>query len=244
MTDNRTLEEMRTIVRDSGLRHIAFIMDGNGRWATSRGLSREAGHKEGAEAFRRVVNHCLRLDIQAVTAYVFSTENWKRPAYEIKAIMKLLDVYLDEASSEDEINKTRYIFLGDKSGLPDQLRKKEIALEEKTKHRQKILNLALNYGGRAEIVDTVNRLIAEGKRHLTEADINAALYTAESGDPDLIIRTASEYRLSNFLLWQAAYSELWFTDVCWPDMDERIVNDAILNFSGRKRRYGGLSDGN
>lgn len=239
-TQNYQVSDFQKLVEASGLQHIAFIMDGNGRWATKRSLPREAGHKLGADAFRRIVRYCGDIGIKAVTVYAFSTENWKRPEREINAIMRLFDVFLDEATEEEEKNKIRVIFIGDKDGLPKKLAEKARELEEKTASYSRILNVALNYGGRAEIVAAANKLIQEGKTVLTEEDFAGALYTSVSGDPDLIVRTASEHRLSNFLLWQAAYAEFYFTDTLWPDMKPEDVNEAVIEFSKRKRSMGGL----
>lgn len=233
--------EIKALVNSSGLRHIAFIMDGNGRWATGRGLPREVGHKKGAEAFRRVLTYCADIGIKVVTVYAFSTENWKRPEREVNALMHLLGSYLDEAFVDIKKNGIRFIFIGEKSGLPSALAERIRKLEEETAIYENTVNVALNYGGRAEIVRAVNDLLSSGKTQITEDDISAALYTAPTGDPDLIVRSASEYRLSNFLLWQAAYSEFWFTDTLWPDFDAKDINEAVVAFAGRKRKYGGLS---
>ncbi len=235
-----TAEAVRAAVAASGLHHIAFIMDGNGRWATARGFLREAGHKAGAETFRRVVRLCGDVGIETVTVYAFSTENWKRPAAEVNAIMRLLEIYIRDAEKEDEENRTSYLFLGDKSGLSPSLAQKCTELEQFTARYKRRLNIALNYGGRAEIVNAVNRLLAQGTAHVTEQDVSDALYTAGQTDPDLIVRTAGEYRLSNFLLWQSAYSELFFTDTLWPDFGLPDLAAAVESFAGRTRRYGAV----
>lgn len=233
-------EEIRDIVKTSSLRHIAFIMDGNGRWATSRSLPREAGHVKGASAFKDVVHICDSFGIEAVTVYAFSTENWRRPEREINAIMKLLEDNISEAVRDDKKNNARYHFLGDKSGLGEKFEKKCNELEKLTENNRLLLNIALNYGSRAEITSAVNSLIASGKRDVTEEDISSALYTSHCVDPDLIVRSAGEYRLSNFLLWQAAYSELYVTDTLWPDFGREDVAEAIIDFSKRKRKFGGV----
>jgi len=232
--------DMNKVVTDSGIQHIAFIMDGNGRWAKKRGLPREAGHGVGVKAFKNAVTLCRDWGIKTVTTYAFSTENWKRPPQEVREIMRLLDVYIKEAEDDNEKNRIRYIFLGDKAQLGDELRDKCLYLEELTKNNTLILNIALNYGGRDELVRAVNSLIADGRTEVTEADISASLYTKESPDPDLIVRTGGEYRLSNFLLWQSQYSELYFTDCLWPDFNENELRGAIVEFSKRKRRFGGI----
>lgn len=234
--------EMCQIVKDCGLKHIAFIMDGNGRWARSRALPREAGHTVGAKTFKKVVRYCGDIGIDTITVYAFSTENWKRPKGEVDSIMRLLDEYIRDATDSDNENHIRYIFLGDKAALGEALASKCLQLEELTKNNKLTLNIALNYGGRAEIVNAVNRLMAEGKTSVTEDDISANLYTALSPDPDLIVRTAGEIRISNFLLWQSAYSEFYFTDVLWPDFNESEVNSAVIDFASRKRNFGGVKE--
>lgn len=221
---------------DERLKHIAFIMDGNGRWANKRGMPREFGHKKGVEVFKEITEYCHKIGVKCVTVYAFSTENWKRPQREVEAIMKLLDEYLDKTSKED----VRVCFIGDMSRLNPDLVAKINSVEERTKNGKSTLNVALNYGSRAEIVNACNKLIAMGKDNITEDDLNSALYTSECPDPDLIVRTGGDLRISNFLLWQAAYSELYFTDTLWPDMTTDDVDTAIENFYSRKRRFGGL----
>ena len=235
---NYSDEDIRKLVKDSSLRHIAFIMDGNGRWATSRSLPREAGHAKGAAAFKNVVHICDDFGIETLTVYAFSTENWKRPEREINAIMDLLESNISEAVRDDKKNNAKYRFLGDKNALGEKFAKRCTELEKLTENNRLLLNIALNYGSRAEITNAVNRLIAEGKKSVTEDDISSALYTAHCPDPDLIVRSAGEFRLSNFLLWQAAYSEIYVTDTLWPDFDRNEVAKAIVDFSKRKRNFG------
>lgn len=237
--ENNELITLREIVEKTSLRHIAFIMDGNGRWATARGQVREMGHRAGAENLKKIVRLCGDIGIHAVTVYAFSTENWKRPALEVNAIMQLLDRFIKEAKTDNEKNKIRYVFLGDKGGLAPALAEKCRELEDLTKDNPSLLNIALNYGGRAELVQACRTLASRGGE-ITEADISAALYTGHCDDPDLIVRTAGEYRLSNFLLWQAAYAELYFCDTLWPDFSEKELTEAVMEFSRRKRRYGGV----
>ena len=229
-------------VKEEGVmpRHIAFIMDGNGRWAKRKGMPREYGHRFGVKAFRAVLDHCDKLGLSAVTFYAFSTENWKRPQKEVNAILKLMDTYLSECEKKIDDYVFRVVFLGDKSAFDDKRRARMERLEEKTRHRTRILNIALNYGGRDEIVHACNRLMAEGKEKITEAELDAALYTADSPALDLIVRTGGDLRISNFLLWQAAYAELYFTDVLWPDFGPAEVDAAIAEFLTRKRRFGGV----
>ena len=223
---------------DSQLSHIAFIMDGNGRWAKKRGLPRKVGHKYGAEAFENTVRNCHKIGIKTVTVYAFSTENWSRPKEEIDAIIDLMRKYVEEAYKYEDI---RVIFIGDKSPLPNDLREKMIYLENSTKNCVNILNIAFNYGGRAEIVNACNELLKENKEQITENDINNHLYTKDSPDPDLIVRTANEFRLSNFLLWQCAYSELYVTKTLWPDFNMKELMKAVESFYGRNRKFGGLN---
>ena len=226
----------------TNIKHIAFIMDGNGRWAKKRGLPREYGHRKGAETFKKVVEYCGALGINATTFYVFSTENWKRPQKEVDALMKLLDEYLDEC--KDNLLKKddgiRFVFIGDKAPFSEDLRKKMLTLEEMTAGNSRIVNLAINYGGRDEIVHAFNELIAEGKRKISEDDISSSVYTAESPQLDMIVRTGGDIRISNFLLWQAAYAELYFTDTLWPDFSKKDIDKAIKAFNGRNRRFGGV----
>jgi undecaprenyl diphosphate synthase len=223
---------------DERLKHIAFIMDGNGRWAKKRGMPRSFGHKYGAKAFRNVVEYCGKIGIKHVTVYAFSTENWGRPQTEIESIIELLDRYIDECAENMEKYDVRLRFVGDMTPFDDKLKAKIKSIEEMTKEKNLFLDVALNYGGRAEIVNACNRLIAEGKNNITEEDIASALYTTGSPDPDLIVRTAGEMRLSNFLMWQSAYSEFYFTDTLWPDMGPHEVDLAVEEFYKRKRRFG------
>lgn len=236
-------KKRETVPELSGrLSHIAFIMDGNGRWARRRGLSRSLGHAAGAEACKRVFRRCRDLGIRTVTVYAFSTENWSRPREEVEALMSLFDRYLDTLLSDFESYNANFVFLGDKSPLPEGLRLKMEDIERRSRElgSEYTLNLAINYGGRDEIVHAVNLLIAEGRERITADELASHLYTAASPDPDLIVRTAGEQRLSNFLLWQSSYSELYFTDRLWPDMDARDVDDAVRAFLGRTRRFGGV----
>ncbi len=223
---------------DGRLRHMAFIMDGNGRWAQKRGLPRSVGHKYGARAFKRVIEYCGEIGVEYVTVYAFSPENWSRPREEIDSIMKLLDDYLDECEKTADDYDIKIRFIGDLSPFEESFTSKIRRIESKTANRTRVLNVALNYGGRSEIVHACNKLIAEGKTAVSEADLARALYTADVPDPDLIVRTAGERRLSNFLLWQAAYSEFYYTDTLWPDMSKKDVDAAVEDFYKRKRRYG------
>lgn len=229
--------EITDLVSRSGLKHIAFIMDGNGRWANARLLPREVGHKAGADNFKKIVRYCCRIGIQYCTVYAFSTENWNRPKTEIDAILRLLDQFAKEAEEEKEIE---FHFIGDKSPFTPEMRTHLETLEQNTVGRPYVLNIALNYGGRAEIAHAVQMLLAEGKQEITEDDITAHLYTAHCPDPDLVVRTGRELRISNFLLWQSAYAEYYFSDKMWPELTEADVDDMVKSFAGRKRRWGGL----
>lgn len=219
--------------------HLGIIMDGNGRWAKKRGLPRTAGHKEGAEVFKRISKECSRLGIKYVTFYAFSTENWKRPQEEIDAIMALFKSSLLEAKADlEQSGNMRMRFIGQREGISNDLLQLMDEAEAETGERTgTTINLAINYGGRLEICDAVNKLIKEGKTHITEDDISANLFTV--ADCDLIIRPSGEQRLSNFLLWQSAYSEFWYSDVLWPDFKNEDLYSALRSFESRNRRFGG-----
>ena len=222
------------------LRHIAFIMDGNGRWAKARMMPREFGHRQGSKNFEKVVHHCFKRGIEHVTVYAFSTENIKRPEKEVKAIMQLLEKYVKKATDEIDKNNNRSCFIGDHSIYSEEMKKKVRYLEDATKDKRYTLNVAINYGGRAELVHAFNDLMSQGKTDITEADISKALYTCDSPDPDLIVRTGGDLRISNFLLWQAAYAEFYFTDTYWPDFSEKELDEIIDSFGSRNRRFGGV----
>jgi len=213
-------------------------MDGNGRWAKKRRKRREYGHMRGADVFRKIIRRCGDLGIDAVTVYAFSTENWKRPKREVDAIMSLCEKYIGEALASDV--DAAIVFLGDKSVFDEKMRNEMLKLEEKTAHLKRKVCIALNYGGHAEIVDAVNSLIEGGKKHITEDDITGAIYSGVVPPPDIIVRTGGEYRLSNFLLWQSAYSELFFTETLWPDFSFEELDGIIEEFCRRKRRFGGV----
>lgn len=237
---NKKATDEKILKVDESLQHIAFIMDGNGRWAKKRGLPREMGHKYGALKFQEVIKYCSEIGLKVVTVYAFSTENWKRPENEVKALMSLFESYIDDCISKVAEYNVKIKFIGDMSCFADSFGDKITRLEEMTSNNDLILNVAINYGGRAELVAAFNKLIAEGKTNVTENDISEAIYTAGCPDPDMIVRTGGDLRISNFLLWQSAYSELYFTDTLWPDMSPEVINEAIDNFYKRKRRYGGL----
>ena len=222
-------------------RHIAIIMDGNGRWAKKRGLPRTAGHKVGAETFRKVAKYCKRLGVPYLTVYAFSTENWRRPKEEVDTIMGLLERYLHEAIDSMARENIKLCFLGDLSAISAPLR----ALIDKAEAISRELdspyqaNICLNYGGRDEILHAA-RAIAEAGESFTEENLQRHLYSAAIPDPDLLIRPGGEQRISNFLLWQAAYSEFYFCDTLWPDFDEAELDKAIIAYQSRDRRFGGV----
>ena len=220
--------------------HVAFIMDGNGRWAKKRGLPRTAGHSKGVKTFEDVIELCFNAGVDTVTVYAFSTENWKRPQSEVDFILKLLDEYLTISTEKCLKKGIRMRIIGDRSIFPEKMIEKMNDSELRTAHLRYNLNVAVNYGSRAEICTAVNKLIAEGKTEVTEEDISAHLYTAEVGDPDLIVRTGGELRLSNFLMWQAAYSEFYFTETFWPDFGQKDLYKAFEKYASTHRRFGGL----
>jgi undecaprenyl diphosphate synthase len=221
-------------------RHVAIIMDGNGRWAKARGVPRLMGHRAGRESVREAVKGCVALGVEALTLYTFSTENWNRPPSEIKALMAILRQTLRSERRELRDNNVRLRVIGRTGDLPPVV---VAAIEETQEYlagcNGLILNLALSYSGRAEIVDAVRELIADPPAGaLDEAAFERHLYTAGLPDPDLLIRTSGEMRLSNFLLWQLAYTELWITDTLWPDFRRRHLFQAVADFQGRERRFG------
>ena len=226
-------------------RHIAIIMDGNGRWAKQRGLPRTAGHAAGAESFRRIANYCRTLGVEYLTVYAFSTENWKRSQDEVQGIMVLLRRYLEEALQDMDKNQVRFRFFGDLSQLSPQLRKLCRDAESRSGVYKVQVNFCLNYGGRDELVRAARRFaqdVAAGKcgpEDLTEERMDSYLYSAGVPDPELIIRPSGEKRLSNFLLWQSAYSEFVFMNVLWPDFMPEHLDEAIEEFHRRNRRFGG-----
>ena len=224
--------------------HIAIIMDGNGRWAHKRGLPRPAGHRAGVESLRDVVNACSSLGIKYLTVYAFSTENWKRPEEEVNVLMNLLVEYLRKELQELNQNGVVINAIGRIDGLPVKAQQELQNAKIKTKNNSGLkLNLALNYGGRLEIIDAVNKIIKinENKSIITEENFNEYLYTSGQPDIDLMIRPSGELRTSNFLLWQSAYAEFWFTDCLWPDFRRQHLYEALISFQKRKRRFGGLN---
>ena len=227
--------------------HIAIVMDGNGRWAKKRGLPRQAGHKVGAESFRTIANYAKEIGLKYLTVYAFSTENWKRSEEEVNAIMDLLEKYLREAIADMDKNKVRFCFFGDLSRLSPELQEEaRIAVERSKKYAGVQVNFCLNYGGRAEVVRAAQRFAQaclDGKckpEDLTEAEFSNLMYSEGVPDPELVIRPGGELRTSNFLLWQSAYAEYYFTDVLWPQFGPQDLDKAIDAFNARKRRFGGV----
>ena len=221
-------------------RHIAIIMDGNGRWAKRRGLPRTSGHSAGAENFRTIATYCKDIGIQYLTVYAFSTENWRRPPEEVSTIMGLLDKYLHEAIERMERDRVKMKFFGDTSVLSPKLRALiERTAEISSQYEGCQVNICVNYGGRDEIIRAAKRLAETGVA-FSEENFAGEMYSAGIPDPDMIIRPGGEMRISNFLLWQAAYSELYFTDTLWPDFSKNELNKAIFSFQHRDRRFGGI----
>jgi len=228
-------------------RHIAIIMDGNGRWARRQELPRIAGHERGVDSVRRTTEECARLKLEQLTLYCLSSENWKRPQPEISFLMHLLEQYMIEERSTIMGNNVRVRMLGRREEIPEQVLvelDKTVAMS--AANTGMWLNLAINYGGRAELVDAIRNIATQVKRgelslaDITEPTVSSCLYTAGAPDPDLLIRTAGEMRISNFLLWQISYAEIWVTDKCWPEFDEATLHQAIHDYATRERRFGGL----
>ena len=221
--------------------HVAIIMDGNGRWASARGLPRVAGHRAGTENLRRILKACTEYGIDILTIYAFSTENWGRPVAEVRGLMNILEMVIDRELAELHANGVQIRHLGRLDGLEPHLQRKIQQALELTRYNDRlILNVAFNYGGRAEVVDAVRRIVAAGfpMEQINDRLLNYYMYTAGLPDPDLVIRTSGEMRLSNFLIWQTAYAEYYTTPVYWPDFDEEALRKALLHYSRRERRFG------
>ncbi|HBH37780.1 MAG TPA: di-trans,poly-cis-decaprenylcistransferase [Curvibacter sp.] len=222
--------------------HIAIVMDGNGRWATRRFLPRLAGHRQGMESLRRCIRACLDRGVAVLTVFAFSSENWNRPADEVSGLMELLATALAKEIPQLQTDQVQVHFVGERAGLSDKVRLGLDQAEAATAGNQRlVLNVCFNYGGRWDIAQAAARLAAQGQP-ITEISLHQALALAHVPDPDLIIRTGGELRLSNFLLWQAAYTELYFSDRLWPDFDEAELDQAIAEFARRERRYGQTSE--
>ena len=246
MAEKTDISSPVPVGEEKKLRHIAFIMDGNGRWAKKRGLPRSAGHAAGAKTFRRIVNYCGDIGIECVTVYAFSTENWSRPEEEVQSIMKLFRDYMKECEATANKNNIRMRFLGDLSRLDEDIRLRAEAIVERTKNNDRMLNVALNYGGRDEIchaAKTLAQQVKEGKlepEDITMDMIERNLYTEEIPPVDLVIRPSGEQRLSNFMIWQAAYAEFYYTNILWPDFKGSDLDKAVIAYSERNRRFGGV----
>ena len=230
-------------------RHVAIIMDGNGRWAQERGLPRPEGHSEGAKTAERIANHCVHLGIECLTLYSFSIENWRRPVPEVRALMHLYEEYLVSMRPMLMRENVRMVHLGRKADLPPSVQRElNQTIEQTRANTGMTLALALNYGGRAEIVDAMRAIALQVRQGglapeaIDEACIDSHLYTAGLPDPDLLIRTASEFRVSNFLLWQICYSEFYVTPALWPDFGEAALEQALVAYAQRDRRFGGLCE--
>lgn len=226
-------------------RHVAIIMDGNGRWARKRNLPRVAGHRAGAENLRRIINACVEFGIKILTIYAFSTENWERPEQEIRGLMKIFTRVLDQELAELHAQGVCLHHLGDLNGIEPELQQKVLDALELTKNNDRlILNVAFNYGGRAEILHAVRQMLADGVSpdELNEELFSSYLFTAGLPDPDLVIRTSGELRISNFLIWQAAYAEYYATPCYWPDFGREELYEALVAYSQRERRFGGLPE--
>lgn len=226
--------------------HVAIIMDGNGRWAKARGLPRIAGHRAGVDSAKEAVKSAGELGIKVITLYTFSTENWKRPENEVKALFGLLEAYIDNESDRLMKNRTKLMVTGDIDGIPDPLREKlKRVIADTSGNDSLIVNLALNYGSRAEMTRAVRMIVSDVKEsklrvdEISEERFSGYLYTKGLPDPDLLIRTSGEYRISNFMLWQISYAEIYITDTMWPDFRKKDLIDAIAWFGNRQRRFGG-----
>lgn len=222
--------------------HIAIIMDGNGRWAKKRSLPRSAGHVAGAKTFKTIARYCNKIGLKYLTVYAFSTENWKRPKEEVEGIMNLLRDYLKDAKNfKDENIKVK--FIGNLEPLADDIKELIKENEQGSENATGLrLNIAINYGGRDEIANAVRKIVADGvnAEDITEETVSSYLYTAGIPDPDFIIRPSGEYRLSNYLIWQSAYAEYWFSDILWPDFTPKHLENAIDDYNRRNRRFGGI----
>ncbi len=222
--------------------HIAIIMDGNGRWAKKRGLPRNAGHAAGSKKFKDIARYCNKIGVKHLTVYAFSTENWRRPEEEVKGIMNILRDYLKDSKNYIKEN-IKLSFIGDRTPLPEDIKELMLTAEKDSENATGLTcHIAVNYGGRDEIVNAVKRITEKAVKaqDITEELISANLYTCDYPDPELIIRPSGELRLSNFLIWQAAYSEFWFSDVLWPDFSTKDLDKAIDDYNKRNRRFGGV----
>ena len=240
-TDERSRADIALPILDKAPKHVAIIMDGNGRWAKRRGLPRSEGHRQGTENLRSIIRAAVEFRVKIMTIYAFSTENWSRPRREVMLLMRILEMVIDRELRElhDEGVQIRHI--GELDGVEPRLARKVIDACHMTRHNKRlILNVAFNYGGRDEIVHAVQNIVRDGiaAEHITEDTISDYIYTSDLPDPDLIIRTSGEFRLSNFLIWQGAYSEIYTTPTYWPDFDREAFYEALVDFGNRRRRFG------
>jgi len=249
MADEKIPSQLLNVPRARWPRHIAIIMDGNGRWAERQNLPRVEGHRSGVDSVRRITEQCARIGMEQLTLYCLSSENWKRPEREIDFLMHLLEQYMIEERKTILDNNLQVRTLGRRANIPDQVLKElDRTVELSAANDGMWLNLAINYGGRAELVDAVQAIalkVADGLLNVDAIDehaISAHLYTAGRDDPDLLVRTAGEMRISNFLLWQISYAEIWVTEKCWPEFDETVLHEAIVDYASRNRKFGGLAD--
>lgn len=240
-------QKRKTIDFEKLPRHVAIILDGNGRWAEKRGLPRSAGHREGAKAVKRIIEYAYDLGIRYLTFFAFSSENWSRPKEEVDELMKLYLEYLKNAENESNDKNVRVKIIGSRQGLSRELVEQIEKVEKNTADKDRMtLLIALNYGGRQDILQAVKKIVDDvqngllDKDSITEKDIQKKLYTEDIPDPDLMIRTSGEMRISNFLIWQCSYTEFYFTDVLWPDFREKHFRDALLEYQRRNRRFGSL----
>jgi len=238
----------KNIVNNENLpEHIAFIMDGNGRWAKKRGLSRNAGHQEGARTTKKVVESAYNIGIKYITLFAFSSENWSRPKEEVDELMKLMLDYLKNAEKETSDKDIRVRIIGDREGLSQEIREHIQKIEKRTENKKKMtMVIALNYGGRQDILQAASKIADDAAKgilkpsEITVEEMSKRLYTYDIPDPDLLIRTSGELRISNFLIWQCSYSEFYFSNVLWPDFKEKHLLEAIADYQRRSRRFGGL----
>ena len=224
-------------------KHIGFIVDGNGRWAKKRGLARSVGHRVGLSTLKKAVLNSFDLGIKIVSIFGFSTENWNRPQEELDCLFQLFEEFIEKDNFDYNGKGIRFNVMGDHTKFPKSLVEKIDKLLEETKNNDNfVLNLGINYGGKDEIVMAVNKLISNGKKEITKEDIDNSLYTAGLSNPDLVVRTSGEIRISNFMLWQMAYSELYFTKTLWPDFNEKCLIKALKNYEKRNRRFGAIKE--
>ncbi len=241
-TPKKVNEELKVVPN-----HIAIIPDGNGRWARKRGLPRSVGHREGSMTLKRIVIYCSKIGVKHLTIYAFSTENWKRPQNEVDTLMNLLLEFLRNAEKELDGSNVLIKVIGDVKGLPDELQREIERVEKLTSVNSGLhLNIALNYGSRSEMLSAVKKIAKKVKENklsidkIDQSEFEDCLYTSGIPDPDLLIRTSGEQRISNYLLWQCAYTEFWFTNELWPDIKESHITDAIKEYEKRNRRFGGI----